>query len=129
LIDAHFEAFETEIISDPLVIFTDLYRFYTSRETGYVKGEITFIDGSFLVVFQHVRVEEEKLTVTDYRYHYMAAENKLIFRYDNAPHYPRMDTFPHHKHLPSVVQDATMPSTNDLLAEIDSIVIGQVTRG
>jgi uncharacterized protein DUF6516 len=129
LIDAHFEAFETEIISDPLVIFTDLYRFYTSRETGYVKGEITFIDGSFLVVFQHVRIEAEELTVTDYRYHYMTAENKLIFRYDNAPHYPQMGTFPHHKHLPSGVQDATMPSSNDLLAEIDSIVIGQITRG
>jgi len=128
LIDAHFEALETAIISDPLVISTDLHRAYTSIETGYVKGEITFIDGSCLVVFQHVRIEEEKLTVTDYRYHYMTPDNKLIFRYDNAPHYPEIDTFPHHKHLPSGARGAAMPSVKHVLAEIDAIVIEKVTQ-
>ena len=129
MIDAHFEALETTIISDPLVISTDLHRAYTSIETGYIKGEITFIDGSSLVIFQHVRIEEEKLTVTDYRYHYMTPDDKLIFRYDNAPHYPKIDTFPHHKHLPSGARDAAMPSVKDVLAEIDSILIEKITRG
>ncbi len=62
MIDLHFEALERAIINDPLVISTDVHRAYTSPMSTYLKGEITFIDGSSLVIFQHVRIKQGRLT-------------------------------------------------------------------
>ncbi len=37
----------------------------------------------------------------DYSYHWQSANGLLIIRWDNAPHYPKLQTFPHHKHIRS----------------------------
>jgi hypothetical protein len=33
-----------------------------------------------------------------YRVHLQDRSNQCVFRYDNAPHFPALPTFPHHKH-------------------------------
>lgn len=41
-------------------------------------------------------------SITDqnrYSYHWQTETGKLIMRWDNAPHYPRIQTYPHHKHI------------------------------
>ena len=45
-------------------------------------------------------VTEPALHRPSYRYHLQDAENALVRRWDNAPHYPDLPTFPHHCHLP-----------------------------
>lgn len=35
----------------------------------------------------------------DYSYHWQTEEGVLIIRWDNASHYPDIETFPHHKHV------------------------------
>lgn len=127
MIDAYFDQIEKAITDNPLAVFIDLHRVYTSPKTAYIKGEITFIDASSFVIFQHVRIEEFRLTITAYRYHYMDSDKGLIFRYDNAPHYPGFSTFPHHKHLPSGVQETTMPSIKKVLDEIHLNIIQGIT--
>jgi hypothetical protein len=129
LIDAHFEAIEKAIIDDPLVLSFEFQRTYTSLENAYIKGEVTFIDGSSLAVFQHIRIEETNLVVTDYIYHYMTSDKKLIFRYDNAPHHPEIYTFPEHKHLPSGVEDASLPVFKDVLDEVNIILVDKLIHG
>ncbi|MGE0084474.1 MAG: DUF6516 family protein [Desulfococcaceae bacterium] len=123
MISSHFDCIEKIIRNDPLVIYVNLHRNFTSLNTAYIKGEITFADGSSLAVFQHVRIQESELFITDYRYHCMTHDRQLIFRYDNAPHHSEITTFPHHKHLPLDVQSADMPDIEDVLAETDSLVI------
>ena len=129
MIEAHFDSIEKVILGNPLVILNNLHRTYTSPETGYIKGEITFIDSSLLIIFQHVRVERDKVIITDYRYHYMGTDNRLIFRYDNAPHHPEINTFPHHKHLPFGIEEVSIPSLGEVLAEIDSNIIQGIKPG
>lgn len=123
MIEKHFDSIEKVIHDDPLVILINLNRVYTSHVTGYIKGEIIFIDSSSLIIFQHVKIERDKRTVTDYRYHYMDSNNNLIFRYDNAPHHPEIKTFPHHIHYPHGIKETNTPSIEDVLAEIDSDII------
>lgn len=123
MINSYFESVEKIIQNNALTICINLQRNYTSINTAYIKGEIIFTDGSRLAVFQHVRLHETGLLITDYRYHYMTHDNRLIFRYDNAPHHSEIATFPHHKHLPSGVQSADMPDLKDILAETDLTVI------
>lgn len=126
MIEAHFDSLEKGICGNLLVIFNNLNRTYTSPETGYIKGEIVFIDGSSLIIFQHARIERDKLVITDYRYHYMETNNRMIFRYDNAPHYPGIKTFPQHKHCPLVIEEAGMPGIEEVLAEINLNIIQKI---
>jgi hypothetical protein len=46
----------------------------------------------------------------------------VIFRYDNAPHYPHIFTYPHHKHVGSAVEPAQVPDFSDVLREIEQLI-------
>ncbi len=96
MIDEHLDEIEKIIKDDHLVIFSDFQRICTSQNTAYIKAKIMFIDNSFLSIFHHVH-DENGLFSFDYRYHYMDSKNTMIFRYDNAPHHPEVQSFPHHK--------------------------------
>lgn len=126
MIEEHFDDIEGIIRDDLLVIFLDFHRVYAGPKTAYIKGKVRFIDNSLLSLFQHVCFKEGKLIITDYRYHYMDSKNRLIFRYDNAPHHPDLTTFPHHKHISSGEKESGMPSIEDLLTEIHQHIIGEI---
>jgi hypothetical protein len=58
-----------------------------------------------------------------YAYHYPDKTEKVIFRYDMAPHHKEIKTFPHHKHLGSEeVIESLAPSLAEVLHEIEGIV-------
>jgi hypothetical protein len=54
-----------------------------------------------------------------YRYHFQDRGNRLIFRYDNTPHFPGLKTFPNHKHLPDSVIPTNRPSVLEVLDEVN----------
>lgn len=64
------------------------------------------------------------LSTYSHRYHFMNANNALIFRYDNAPHHDHIDTFPHHKHLPDHVTASLAPDFAEVFAEAEMHVLG-----
>jgi hypothetical protein len=47
------------------------------------------------------------LNKINYAYHLQDQAGKLVFRYDNEPHYPELATFPHHKHVSGGVPEAS----------------------
>lgn len=51
-------------------------------------------DRSVFFVRELITADESK-----YSYHWQTARGALLCRWDNAPHYPRLNTFPHHKHV------------------------------
>ena len=48
----------------------------------------------------------------------MDENDALIFRYDNAAHFPELRSFPDHKHLPHDVVESEEPNLTDVLLEI-----------
>ena len=66
---------------------------------------IRFKTGYLLELNEAVIAEAATLTRLYYRYHFQNDKNNLIFRYDNAPHFPGFTNFPHHKHFPDEVTD------------------------
>jgi len=48
----------------------------------------------------------------------------LVFRYDNAPHFPDLAGFPEHKHAGTDVVPAPAPDLSQVLREIDQFVYG-----
>ena len=58
-----------------------------------------------------------------YSYH-LQKDNKLVRRWDNAPHWPQMKTFPHHVHLNDKKDVCECPEIfiQDALLKIESII-------
>lgn len=81
---------------------------------GFIQGRLTFIDGSSLTFSEQLPVTRGK-----YRLHYMDAQQELIARWDTAPHYPDLPSFPYHKHTRNGIE-ASAPVT--LLGILDEIV-------
>ena len=123
MLDVYAAAIETNIHRCAVVVTHSLNTVQLSPHTGYVEGEITFIDGSRLVFFEFLRQTATHLDREKYRYHFMDVHNQLIFRYDDAPHYPGVATSPHHKHLPTGVTDSSGPHFAEVLAEIEAHVL------
>lgn len=77
---------------------------------------LRFAQGHLLAINEAVVITDGQLASLDYRYHCQDAQNCLIFRYDSTPHFPALETFPHHKHLPNNVIAHGKP---DIITVID----------
>ena len=79
---------------------------------------VRFPTGSLLELNEAVVVEMEMLMHLSYRYHFQDRENRLLLRYDNTPHFPDLESFPHHKHLENKVESCEKPSIAQVVEEI-----------
>jgi len=114
--------------NNPFIVTHQLSIIRLSPHTGYLEGRIEFIDRSTLLIFEFLLEKEEKVKKDKYRYHYLNAKSELIFRYDNAPHFPDLTTFPHHKHLnQDKVEESKEPNIKKIIEEIEDIVIEKIT--
>lgn len=82
---------------------------------------IRFTKGYLLELNETVTVDADKLVALDYRYHCQNGQNILLFRYDNAPHFPDLATFPHHKHLPNGTVACVKPSIFAVFKECETL--------
>ena len=71
-----------------------------SEEMGIIKGKIVFVDNYSLDFRELVSAEH-----TDYRFHFMNGNNRLIKRWDSAPHHKEITSFPFHLHTPEGVME------------------------
>ena len=50
-----------------------------------------------------------------YAYHWQDSKSHLLARWDNAPHYPDMPTFPDHFHNGQHIKPTSQPTIRDVL--------------
>ena len=86
-----------------------------------VRIRIRFENGPLLELNEAVIVEADQIQHLGYRYHLQDGENRLVFRYDNTPHFPHLESAPHHKHLPSGVVPSQQPSIPQIVEEIKAL--------
>ena len=89
---------------------------------GSIEGRLKFHDGSLLEFDEVIILRNEQIVKLRYAYHYQNESGEVIFRYDNAPHYPNILTYPHHKHVGSVVEPAQIPDLCEVLSEIEQLI-------
>jgi len=90
-----------------------------STAVAYIEDRLIFYDGSFLEIEEVLCLSDRRIDKVRYSYHYQKGD-RLIFRYDNAPHHPDLPTFPHHKHVGDHVEPCQEPDLHDVLREIDA---------
>jgi len=118
------EDIEKAIASSSIVLSSNVQKhFGPALETVYLKGQLLIIDSSILEIAIFATESRKTLSIKKYRLHYMNSAGQMLFRYDNAPHHPEIDSYPHHKHTPDKTVPSTMPSLKDILNEISTIII------
>jgi hypothetical protein len=93
-----------------------------SNQRGTIRGQLKFHDGSLLDFGEVLILRNRQIVKLRYAYHYQNRSGELVFRYDNAPHYPDLPTRPHHKHVGSAVEPAQAPDLSDVLREIEQLI-------
>lgn len=125
MIDAYFDDLRAVIAASPVVRLFSLHTERRSDEIGFLRGDLSFSDGSRLHFREYVRQAEgasaERYT---YTYRFQRADGTLVFRYDNTPHYPDLPNAPHHKHDggEANVISASAPNLAAVLKEIESLI-------
>jgi len=109
--NCHFEKYEEEILTPKRV---------------NLRARIRFANGCLLELNEAVVLEGKTLKHLNYRYHFQDDRNQLIFRYDDTPHFPKLKTFPHHKHIPDKVVNAKRPSILDVIDEARKVALGEI---
>ena len=86
-------------------------------ERANLRLRLRFENGNLLEINEAVVVKNDRLSTLGYRYHLQNADNKLLFRYDDTPHFPELSTFPHHKHTEADVIEHEKPRLVEVLQE------------
>ena len=126
MIQRFVEDIEKTIASSSIVLSSNIQKYFgPALETVYLKGHLLIIDSSILEIGIFATKSRNTLSIDKYRLHYMNSTAQMLFRYDNAPHHPEIDSYPHHKHTPDKIMPSSMPSLKDILNEISAIIIGK----
>jgi len=78
---------------------------------------IRFPSGHLLELNEAIVGEAGQIRHLGYRYHFQDGQYNLAFRYDNTPHFPGVETFPHHKHLSDRIVPSEQPSIFEAIEE------------
>lgn len=93
--DVYVEVYQEEILAD---------------DRANLRIRVRFARGCLLELNEALMIEAGVIRHLGYRYHFQDERNELIFRYDNTPHFPGLNTFPHHKHFQAGVLECERPS-------------------
>lgn len=81
-----------------MIVGYDLKNDSRAKKIGFVKGYITFTNGSNLYFSEYLDVRY-KIDKHSYSFHYQKENGEFILRYDNDNHKPAL-SFCNHKHKP-----------------------------
>jgi hypothetical protein len=115
-LERYFTEVESAVAQLPAYAESYIEEILTVERTN-LRIRLRFENGALLEINEALIIENGELKTLGYRYHLQSADNKLLFRYDNTPHFPDLPSFPHHKHLRDAVVASSKPDLLDVLKE------------
>ena len=109
---AYFESLKITIEINPLILNYSIKRERLSETAGFIQIQAKVIKEFYFSIFEYYK---EDSGVIAYRYHLMDKDKKLVVRWDNAPHYPELEPFPHHYHTKEGVFSSNQPTIQQVL--------------
>lgn len=120
----YFESLKRSIQQNRAIVFTEepVIAQAFDRKRGLFRARVSFWDSSFLTIDEVIDTKLGYPEILRYSYTYLKG-SEHIFRYDNAPHYPELPNFPHHKHVgPNEIPQASeKPTLNQVFKEIEDL--------
>lgn len=119
--ETHLKKVQALLNASPLIIQPSI-SVEDRGEVWFLRGNVDFIDGSSLY-FRELFIGRGRKYKEIYTYHYQDREGKLLFRYDNSPHFPDLTNAPHHKHqADGSVISSNPPDLEPVLREIEGLI-------
>ena len=88
-IDAYLKAMKERFVTDPLVTQFHVIRERLTLMDGDLRVRLTLADGSQREFSAYMQWSSNRAIVAlTYSYHWTDANNELIVRWDNTPHFP-----------------------------------------
>jgi uncharacterized protein DUF6516 len=109
-------------LHEVLTHFSDIIRSYEILQydiadlSSRLKLKIVFANGSELYV-RDILLDGWR---RKYAFHWQEGSGRLVARWDNAAHWPEIETFPHHKHLGEAGQ--VVASEGTTLEEVLAVI-------
>jgi hypothetical protein len=96
----YLDAIKERLVTDPIVASFQIARERITAVDGHLRARLTFVDGSQLEFSEYMQRSGDsgEIKVITYSYHWADADNLLVKRWDNTPHFPDLSGFPHHIH-------------------------------
>lgn len=124
MISAFISEIEESISTSSIVVSSNIQKYFSStKKEAYIRGNLTFVNLSSLEFAIYVIEKDKKFIYDKYRFQYLDYRKRPVFRYDNAPHFKDVSTFPFHKHLrDGKVIESTIPQIREILEEISAFI-------
>lgn len=117
----YLESIKTRLLTDPIVVSFQIARERQTSAGGYLRAKLILLNASQLEFAEYFIVPDDgQVTVVTYNYHWATAQNELIQRWDNTPHYPDLSNFPHHLHMANSA-DPIPAQPMSILAVLDEV--------
>lgn len=113
----YYAALQAAILAAPHVIHSDVSFDEVAESECYIRGRLTMTGGYELHLAEYV-VTEPQINRLKYRYHLQTSDNRLLARWDNAPHHPEIKSHPHHLHTEKGVKDSPAMDVEQVLAAV-----------
>lgn len=121
-IDAYFQLLHNILANSSVIKSQEVFAEKRTLTQGFVRADVLFADDSRLH-FRELVTTEPTVQRISYTYHYQRADGTIVFRYDDAPHFPELPNAPHHKHMgENNVVSADPPDLQLVLKEIEVFI-------
>lgn len=117
----YYASVQKAILATPHVIQIDVSFDEISEDECYIRGVLTLNGGYQLHIAEYI-VTEPKLERLKYRFHLQAPNAKMIARWDNAPHHPKIKTHPNHLHVGEKIKASPPVDIEQVLTEVLSFI-------
>ncbi len=98
--DDYLNSVKALLLNARSVIRFHIVRQRVTASDCYLRVRVDLIDASRLEFSEYAQtVSSGEIQVATYSYHWQDASATLIRRWDNTPHFPGLQNFPHHVHL------------------------------
>ena len=105
----------------PLVVAVTDYLHRKSGSVEQYRAVAFLVDGTHLHI-NEVWVDGE---LVKYAYYHLSPTNQIIRGWDNAPHHPEVETFPHHRHYSGRVEASEVRSFQDVMDYLEDAMSGK----
>ncbi len=93
----YFQIVQEAIRLAPYVLSFEIAFEEIDLQECYIRGVLQLEGGMQLHIAEYV-ITGPAFDRTKYRYHLQNSDGQLLVRWDNAPHYRAITSFPHHRH-------------------------------
>jgi hypothetical protein len=118
MIEQYFFNIERIISRFDTILTYSLQKRVINQNFGIISGSLRYSHG-ILDFLEVVRISDSgKPIKKKFKYHFRGLNNEMIFRYDNVPHHPDVESFPLHKHIGTKVVACNEPDLFEVISEI-----------